>query len=59
MQQLVMDYQKKYPHCLDTESEYNDKYNDIISKICGNGDKEQEEIVKNISREIIVEKEEE
>jgi len=59
MQQLVMDYQKKYPHCLDTESEYNDKYNDIISKICGNGDKEQEEIVKNISREIIVGKEDE
>ena len=59
MQQLVMDYQKKYPHCLDNDSESNDKYNDIISQICGNGDKEQDEIVKNISREIIVEKEEE
>lgn len=56
---LLWEYKKNHPECMDSDSDYNEKFNDFVSKICGNGEKEEEEIIKSISNQIIVEKEEE
>ena len=53
---LLLEYQKKHPECMDSDSDYNEKFNDFIYKVCGNGNKEEEEIIKNISTQIIVDK---
>jgi len=53
---LLLEYQKKHPECMDSDSDYNEKFNDFIYKVCGNGNKEEEDIIKNISTQIIVDK---
>ena len=49
---LMLDYQKKYPDCLNTDSVYNEKYNELIAETFGNGDKDLDKIIKKISKEI-------
>ena len=53
---LLLEYQKKHPECMDSDSDYNEMFNDVIYKVCGNGNKEEEDIIKNISTQIIVDK---
>ena len=55
---LLWEYKKNHPECMESDSDYNEKFNDFVSKICGNGEKEEEEIIKSISTQILVEKEE-
>ena len=58
---LFPEYQNKYPECMDPESKKSDEYNKIIMETMGGGmdlvDKNKEKIIKKVTKEVIVEKE--
>jgi len=57
----IIQYKAKYPDCDKSESRYSDKYNKIIIESMGGaGDNEkenQEKIIRNISKEVVIDKE--
>jgi len=57
---LLKSFREKYPDCIKSESKYSDKYNKILVETMGghgSDDNEKEvKIIKNISKEIIVDK---
>jgi hypothetical protein len=57
---LIKSFREKYPDCIKSESKYSDKYNKILVETMGGhgiDDNEKEvKIIKNISKEIIVDK---
>ena len=57
---LIKSFREKYPDCIKSESKYSDKYNKILVESMGgigNNDNEKEvKIIKNISKQIIVDK---
>jgi len=59
---LLPEYQNKYPECMNPESKKSDEYNKIIMETMGGGmdvvDKNKEKIIRKVTREVIVEKEE-
>ena len=59
---LLPEYQNKYPECMDPESKKSDEYNKIIMETMGGGmdlvDKNKEKIIKKVTKEVIIEKEE-
>ena len=59
---LLPEYQNKYPECMNPESKKSDEYNKIIMETMGGGmdvaDKNKEKIIKKVTKEVIVEKEE-
>jgi len=59
---LLPEYQTKYPECMNPESKKSDEYNKIIMETMGGGmdvaDKNKEKIIKKVTKEVIVEKEE-
>jgi hypothetical protein len=56
----VREFKEKYPDCNKSESKYSDKYNKIIvESMGGEGDNEREnedKIIRNISREVVIDK---
>jgi len=60
---LIPKYREKYPDCNKSISRYSDQYNKIIvESMGGSGDNDDEKaakIIKNISKQVIVEKEQE
>ena len=59
---LLPEYQNKYPECMNPESKKSDEYNKIIMETMGGGmdvvDKNKEKIIKKVTKEVIVEKDE-
>jgi hypothetical protein len=59
---LLPEYQNKYPECMNPESKKSDEYNKIIIETMGGGmdvvDKNKEKIIKKVTKEVIIEKEE-
>jgi hypothetical protein len=59
---LLPEYENKYPECMNPESKKSDEYNKIIMETMGGGmdvvDKNKEKIIKKVTKEVIVEKEE-
>jgi len=59
---LLPEYQNKYPECMNPESKKSDEYNKIIMETMGGGmdvvDKNKEKIIKKVTKEVIIEKEE-
>ena len=59
---LLPEYENKYPECMDPESKKSDEYNKIIMESMGGGmdvaDKNKEKIIKKVTKEVIIEKEE-
>lgn len=53
---LLIDFQNKNQKCIEDQS-INDKFNDYLSNILCNGDKEDDDIVKLLSKEVLIEKE--
>jgi hypothetical protein len=60
--QLLPEYEDKYPECMNPESKKSDQYNKIIMETMGGGmdvvDKNKEKIIRKVTKEVIVEKEE-
>jgi hypothetical protein len=58
---LLFEFKEKHPECIDGESKYSDKYNKLfIEAYGGSGNEDQDnenKIIKNISKEIIINKE--
>jgi hypothetical protein len=55
--QLIIEYQKKNPNCLKTYLEDNTNFNNFIYMIVNSGEKEEDEIVKLLSKEILIQRE--
>jgi ribosome-binding factor A len=59
---LLPEYQNKYPECMNPESRKSDEYNKIIMETMGGGmdvvDKNKEKIIRKVTKEVIVEKDE-
>ena len=59
---LLPEYQDKYPECMNPESKKSDQYNKIIMETMGGGmdvaDKNKEKIIRKVTKEVIVEKDE-
>jgi hypothetical protein len=59
---LLPEYQDKYPECMNPESKKSDEYNKIIMETMGGGmdvvDKNKEKIIKKVTKEVIIEKDE-
>jgi len=56
---LLPEYREKYPGCQYADSKYSDKYNKmVVEAMCGNGNEAEKEdkIIKNISKNILVDK---
>ena len=57
---MLHEYKQKYPNCDKSESKYSDKYDKLIIEVMGGkGDNDLEKenkIIKNIAKEVIVEK---
>jgi hypothetical protein len=54
---LLPEYQKKYPQCMNSESQKSDDYNQIIMETMGGGEKNKEKIIRKIAKEVTIEKE--
>ena len=54
---LISEFQQKYPDCYDSDSEYNDKLNELISEVLGNTEENESKIMKKVSKQIVVDKE--
>ena len=59
---LLPEYENKYPECMNPESKKSDEYNKIIMETMGGGmdvvDNNKEKIIKKVTKEVIIEKEE-
>jgi hypothetical protein len=57
---MLNEYKQKYPNCDKSDSKYSDKYDKLIIEVMGGkGDNDLEKenkIIKNIAKEVIVEK---
>jgi hypothetical protein len=58
--QLLPEFQKKYPQCMNSESKKSDEYNQIIMETMGGGmdvlDKNKEKIIRKIAKEVTIDK---
>ena len=57
---LLPEYQKKYPECMNPESKKSDEYNHLIMESLGIGsgtDNTQSKIIRKIAKEVVIEKE--
>jgi hypothetical protein len=58
---LLPEYREKYPGCQYAESKYSDKYNKmVVEAMCGNGNEAEKEdkIIRNISKNVTIDKQE-
>ncbi len=57
---LISQFREKYPECRKSESSISDKYNKIIIEAIGgakdNTAKKEEKIIRNISKNVVIEK---
>ena len=57
---LLPEFQKKYPQCMNSESQKSDEYNQIIMETMGGGmdtlDKNKEKIIRKIAKEVTIDK---
>jgi len=53
---LIEEYQKKYPQCMNPESKKSDEYNKIIMETMEGGVKNKEKIIRKIAKEVVIEK---
>ena len=57
---MISEYKEKHPDCSQSDSKYSDEYSHIlIESMGGSGDnrlEKESKIIKNISKEVIVEK---
>ena len=56
---LLPEYREKYPGCQYADSKYSDTYNKmVVEAMCGNGreDEKEDKIIKNISKNVIIDK---
>jgi hypothetical protein len=56
---LLPEYREKYPGCQYADSKYSDKYNKmVVEAMCGNGneDEKEDKIIKNISKNVVIDK---
>jgi hypothetical protein len=57
---LLKDYKIKYPGCEKSESKYSDKYDKLIIEAFGgkgdNDDEKENKIIRNIAKEVTIEK---
>jgi hypothetical protein len=58
--QLLPEFQKKYPQCMNSESKKSDEYNQIIMETMGGGigcgEKNKEKIIRKIAKEVTIDK---
>ena len=58
--ELLPEFQKKYPQCMNSESKKSDEYNLIIMETMGGGmgcgEKNKEKIIRKIAKEMVIEK---
>jgi hypothetical protein len=54
---LLPEFQKKYPQCMNSESNKSDEYNQIIMETMGGGEKNKEKIIRKIAKEVTIDKE--
>jgi len=58
--ELLPEFQKKYPQCMNSESKKSDEYNLIIMETMGGGmgcgEKNKEKIIRKIAKEVVIEK---
>ena len=59
---LLPEYREKYPGCQYADSKYSDKYNKtVVEAMCANGneDEKEDKIIRNISKNVVIDKEKE
>jgi hypothetical protein len=57
---MIPEFKEKYPDCKQSDSRYSDQYNKLLIESMGglgeNNDEKEDKIIKNISNQVIVEK---